>query len=74
MVSAHGVGGAAARKQKSEYRARTAVVEASWSYRHPPRVGREKPVVAVTVITRALAGFVWAIGQAMRPTATGSVR
>ena len=23
-------------------RARTALVEASWSYRHPPRVGREK--------------------------------
>ena len=82
-------------------RARTALVEASWSYRHPPRVGREKqakvdaapeavraiawkaqtrlstryrtlvrrgkkPVVAVTAIARELAGFVWAIGQAMQ--------
>ena len=88
-------------------RARKALVEASWSYRHPPRVGREKlalveaapeavriiawkaqtrlstrfrtlvrkgkkPVVAVTAIARELAGFVWAIGQEMRPGGAGA--
>ena len=82
-------------------RARTALVEASWSYRHPARIGREKqakvdaapeaaraiawkaqtrlsarfrhltrknkrPVVVVTAIARELAGFVWAIGQAVK--------
>jgi transposase len=90
-------------------RARTALIEASWSYRHPPRVGPEKqakvnaapdavrtiawkaqtrlstrfrtlvrkgkkPVVAVTAIARELAGFVWAIGQAVRPTSSASAR
>ena len=88
-------------------RARTALVEASWSYRHPPRVGREKqakvdaapeavraiawkaqtrlstryrtlvrkgkkPVVAVTAIARELAGFVWAIGQAVPASSAGA--
>ncbi len=82
-------------------RARTALVEASWSYRHPARIGREKqvkvdaapeaaraiawkaqtrlsarfrhltrknkrPVVVVTAIARELAGFIWAIGQAVK--------
>jgi transposase len=82
-------------------RARTALIEASWSYRHPPRVGREKlalveaapeaarriawkaqtrltgrfrhltrknklPVVVATAVARELAGFVWAIGQAVK--------
>ena len=90
-------------------RARTALVEASWSYRHPPRIGREKqakvdaapdavraiawkaqtrlstryrtlvrkgkkPVVAVTAIARELAGFVWAIGQAVRPASSAGAR
>lgn len=86
-------------------RARTTLVEASWSYRHPPRVGREKQakveaapeaarriawkaqtrlcnrfrhlsrkgkrsVVVATAIARELAGFVWAIGQEVRPATT----
>ena len=90
-------------------RARTALVEASWSYRHPPRISREKqakvdaapdavraiawkaqtrlstryrtlvrkgkkPVVAVTAIARELAGFVWAIGQAVRPASSAGAR
>ena len=90
-------------------RARTALIEASWSYRHPPRVGREKQakvdaapeaaraiawkaqtrlsarfrhltrknklsVVVATAVARELAGFVWAIGQAVRPTASVGAR
>jgi transposase len=90
-------------------RARTALTEASWSYRHPPRVGREKqakvdaapeavraiawkaqvrlsgryralvkkgkrPCVAVTAVARELAGFVWAIGQEVRPLSTAGAR
>ena len=88
-------------------RARTALIESSWSYRHPPRVGREKqvkvdaapeavraiawkaqvrltsrfralmkkgklPCVVATAVARELAGFVWAIGQEVRPISTGS--
>ena len=90
-------------------RARHALIEASWSYRHPPRVGREKqakvdaapeavraiawkaqvrlsgryralvkkgkrPCVAVTAVARELAGFVWAIGQEVRPLSTCGAR
>jgi transposase len=90
-------------------RARTALVEASWSYRLPPRIGRDKqakvdaapeaaraiawkaqvrlsgrlrtlvrkgkrPTVAVTAVARELAGFVWAIGQVVRPTAITGAR
>ena len=90
-------------------RARTALIEAAWSYRHPPRIGREKqakvdaapeaarkiawkaqtrlsarfrhlsrrgkrPVVVATAIARELAGFVWAIGQEVRPTPAGGGR
>lgn len=85
--------------------ARTTLVESSWSFRHPPRIGREKqakvdaapeavreiawkaqvrlsaryrslvrkgkkPCVAVTAVARELAGFVWAIGQVVRPTSS----
>ena len=90
-------------------RARTALIESSWSYRHPPRIGREKqakvdaapeavraiawkaqtrltsryralvkngkrPCVAVTAVARELAGFVWAIGQEVRPLSAGGAR
>jgi len=90
-------------------RARAALVESSWSYRHPPRIGREKqakvdaapeaaraiawkaqtrlsarfrhltrkskkPGVVVTAIARELAGFVWAIGQVVRPIPSAGAR
>ncbi len=90
-------------------RARTTLVEASWSYRHPPRVGREKQAkvdatpeavreiawkaqvrlssryrklirngklkcVTVTAVARELAGFVWAIGQVVRPASPVGAR
>jgi transposase len=92
-------------------RARTALVEASWSYRHPARIGREKQtkvdaapkaardiawkaqtrlsarfrhltkknkrsVVVATAVARELAGFVWAIGQAVKvqPTSAAAAR
>ena len=90
-------------------RARTALIEASWTYRHPPRVGREKqvkvdaapeavraiawkaqvrltsrfralmkkgkrPCVVATAVARELAGFVWAIGQEVRPISTAGAR
>ena len=83
-------------------RARATLIEASWSYRYPPRIGRDKqakvdaapevarpiawkaqvrlssrfrtllrkgkrPTVVVTAVARELAGFVWAIGQAVPP-------
>lgn len=90
-------------------RARTALVEAAWQYRHPARIAREKqarvdatseaargiawkaqtrlaarfrhlsrkgkrPVVVATAIARELAGFVWAIGQQVRPKAACGAR
>ena len=90
-------------------RARTSLVEAAWSYRHPPRIGAakkakveaapeaaraiawkaqvrlgqrykalgrrgKKSVVAVTAIARELAGFVWAIGQEVRPIVAAGAR
>ena len=88
-------------------RARTALVEASWSYRHPARIGRDKQakvdaapeaaraiawkaqtrlsarfrhltrknklsVVVATAVARELAGFVWAIGQAVPSPSAGA--
>ena len=88
-------------------RARTTLVEVSWSYRHPARVGREKQakvdaapeaarviawkaqtrltarfrhltrknklsVVVATAVARELAGFVWAIGQAVPSPSAGA--
>ena len=39
-------------------RARTALVEASWSYRHPPRLGREK-MAKVDAAPEAARGIAW---------------
>ena len=85
-------------------RARRILVECSWSYQHPPRVGRDKQpkvdaaspavrdiawkaqcrlharyralirrgklkTVAVTAVARELAGFIWAVGREIKPTA-----
>jgi len=90
-------------------RARRMLVECSWSYQYPPRVGRDKQqkvdaappavreiawkaqcrlhrryralirrgklkTVAVTAVAREFAGFIWAIGRELNPTARAAAR
>jgi len=55
----------------------TAVTEAAWNaqlrlhhrYRHLTGVGRKKSQVAAAALGRELAGFVWAIGRMVKPSA-----
>ena len=49
---------AAASPQPARARARRILIEASWSYRFPPRVSREKPA-KVAAVPRAVAEIAW---------------
>ena len=50
-------------------RARRVLVEAAWSYRHPPRVGRDLQVrvAAAPRVAREMTGFIWDICRQVMP-------